>query len=334
LIAGLAQSTLALPALRSLRKHFPKSRISIVSSLAAADLFKLAGCADEILTVGRLERAEILKPAALYRSAIVWGKLRKNHYDLAIEFKRNAESAMVMQLANPLSRLTRAGPLNRNLGDLIDRVSRLLLQKPPAMIHAAHEYLKILEPLGVRPVESAPRLATDRAADETIEKLLHKHGAGFGEILVGVHAGADPGRQPWPIERFASIAARMIHNFNARIVVLDGPGERGPAKKLAGMLPAKRAIAIVSPKLAELVSASARLSLLISNMSAAAHVAAAAGTPVVVVSANPAASSEDLLGGRCEHIRGSHIDLISEEAVYEAACRLLKMSRAEFLSSR
>jgi ADP-heptose:LPS heptosyltransferase len=61
-IAGLAQTTLALPALRALRQHLPQSRITIVSSSGAADLLRLAECADEILPVTRFRGAEFLNP--------------------------------------------------------------------------------------------------------------------------------------------------------------------------------------------------------------------------------------------------------------------------------
>jgi ADP-heptose:LPS heptosyltransferase len=331
-IAGLAQTTLALPALRSLRNHLPNSRINIVSGAIAADLLKLARCADEILPVARFRHSEFLDPRALYRSAKVWGELRRISYDLAIEFYAGAESEIVMRLANPRSRLNR--PTNKPLAVVIERVTQALLRQPPKLIHAAHHYLKLLEPLGVRPIESEPRLATDRASDESIDRLLRKHAVGIGELLIGIHPGAGVGRERWPRSRFASIAARMIHNFDARVIVLAGPAERGAARRLVAELPAKRAIAIESLKLTDFASAAARLSLLVTNHSGPAHVAAATGTPVVAVSTTAGPSSHDLLGEHHEHIRGSHVDLISEEAVYDAACRLLKMNRAELLRSR
>jgi ADP-heptose:LPS heptosyltransferase len=333
-VAGLAQTTLALPALRSLRQHFPQSRISIVSSPVAADLLKLAGVADEILPIGRLKHAEILKPGVIYRSTRVWKELSHNEYDLALELRDSTESGIILKHANPHSRLSKSGTLNKSLGTVIERISRVLLHQPPKLIHAAHEYLKLLEPLGVRPVESEPRLITDRASDELIEKLLSKNGFQLGELLVGIHPGAGAGKQRWPLERFASIASRMIHNFNARIIVFAGPQERGMAKKLATILPAKRALPIESPKLTEFASAAARLSILVANLSGPAHLAAAVGTPVVAAAATAGPSSEDLISKYHEHIRGSHVSLISEEAVYEAACRLLKMNRADFLRAR
>ncbi len=331
-IAGLTQTTLALPALRSLRSHLPHSRITIVSSAIAADLLKLAGCADEILPVARFQRAEMLDLRALYRSAKIWSELRRANYDLALEFNENTESEIVLRLANPRSRLVTQK--NKGIAIFVERVTQALLRQPPKLIHAAHHYLKLLEPLGVRPIESEPRLMTDRASDESIDRLLRKHAVGIGELLIGIHPGARSGRERWPRSRFSSIASRMIHNFNARVVVLAGPAERGAAKKLAAELPAKRAIAIESNKLADFASAVARLSLLVSNHSGPAHIAAAIGTPVVAVSATSGPSPHDLLGRHNEHIRGSHVELISEEDVFDAACRLIKINRAEFLRSR
>lgn len=332
-IAGLGQTVLALPALHSLRQHLPNARITVASSAAAADLLRLAGWVDEVLPVGRLRGGEVLHPGAFYRGVKSLGEIRRGLYDLAIEFQSNTEAGIAMQLANPPARLSRK---SATLGAVIEKIVPGLTKSQPT--HVAHEYLKRLESLGVRPTESEPRLETDRSSDEQIERLLRKHGLQMGELLVGIHAGAGPGRPRWPLERFASIGARMIHNFNARVVVFAGPSERGMAKRLVAMLPAKRAIPIQSPNIADFVSAAARLSLFAGNHSGPAHLAAAARAPVVAISASLRTTAQstphDVLGNRVEHLHAPHIELVSEEEVYEAACRLIKMNRAEFLRSR
>lgn len=330
-VAGLAQTTLALPALHSLRRHLPQSRITIVSSATATDLLRLAAYADEILPVARFRGVELLNPRKFYRAAKSLRELRREHFDLAIEFKTGAESGLVLQFIHSSERLSGR---KKGIEGALDRLSKAIGHAGAAPRHVAYEYLKKLEPLGVRPVEAEPRIATLRESDERIERLLSKHNVGFGELLVGVHPGASHGRPRWPIDRFASIASRMIHNFDARVLVFAGPDERGLAKRLAATLPARRAIAVESPKITDFVSATARLSLFIGNHSGPAHVAAAAGAPVVVASTLVNPSPQDLLGARVEHIRAPHVALISEEEVYEAACRLLKISRAGFLRSR
>ncbi len=325
---------MALPALRALRAHLPQARITVAASSASADLIRLAECADEVLPVGRFRHAELLQPKAFYRSTKTISELRQSNYDLAIEFKVSPEGGIALNLAQPRERLKPSKSSGKGFGEVLEKLAMAISQKPAAMNHVAHEYLKKLEPLGVRPIESEPRLKTNREADERIDKLLAKHSVEFGELLVGIHPGAGRINHRWPVERFTSIGSRMIHNFNARVLVFAGPQERRLAKRIAAELPLKRGIAIQSPKIPELVSAFARLSLLVANHSGPAHLAAAVGTPVVAISTFVNPSSIDVLGGRCDHVRGSHVAIISEEAVYEAACRLLKMNRAEFLRGR
>ena len=114
-VAGLGQTTLALPALCSLRAHLPQSRITVAASSAAADLIRLSKCADEVLTVGRLRHAELLKPTALYRSTKALNELRHANYDLAIEFNSGTEAAIVLNLANPRERLRPSKERNKSL---------------------------------------------------------------------------------------------------------------------------------------------------------------------------------------------------------------------------
>jgi ADP-heptose:LPS heptosyltransferase len=330
-IAGLAQTTMALPALRSLRQHLPQSRITVVSSSTAADLLRLAGCVDEILPIARFRGVEFLNLRKFYQAAKSLGELRREHFDLAIEFKTGAESGLVLQFTHSRERLSGR---KKGIEAALERLSEAISHAGAAPRHIAHEYLKKLEPLGVRPIEAEPRIATLRESDERIERLLSKHNVGFGELLIGVHPGAGSGKPRWPLDRFASIATRMIHAFGARVLVFTGPSERGLAKRLVATLPARHAIAIESPKITDFVSAAARLSLFVGNHSGPAHIAAAASAPVVVASTFVQPSPQDLLGARVEHIRAPHVTLISEEDVYEAACRLLKSNRAEFLRSR
>ncbi|MBO0857464.1 MAG: glycosyltransferase family 9 protein [Chloracidobacterium sp.] len=330
-VAGLAQTTLALPALRSLRQQLPTSRITVVSNSTGAELLRLAACADEILPVVRFRDGEFLNPRKFYRAAKSLKELRRERFDLAVEFKAGAESSLVMQFVH--SRELLSGK-KRVIDAALDRLSEALGGAHSLRPHVAYEYLRRLEPLGVRPMEAEPRIDTLRESDERIERLLGKHDVGLGELLIGVHPGAGEGNPRWPLDRFASIAARLINNFDARILVFAGPGERGLARRLVASLPARRAIAIESPKIAEFVSAAARLSLFVGNHSGPAHVAAAAGAPVVVASTFVQNSSLDLIGARVDHIRASHFTLILEDDVYNAACKLLKTSRAEFLRSR
>jgi len=333
-IAGLGQTVLALPALRALRQHLPNARIAVAASTIGAEVIRLAYCADEVLPVGRLRGAEMLKPSSAYRSSKTLSEIKRGYYDLAIELNSNTEAGVLLQLAQPRERLNgRRNSLSHRLSIVIERVTRRLVNEP-RLTHDAHAYLQKLEPLGVRPVEAEPRLTTDREADARLERLLAKHGVAFGELLIGLHPGAGKRKPRWEPEHFVNLGARLYHNFNARLLLFAGKQERGLARRLVRELPAKSAIALEAAKLPDLASALARLSLFVANHSGPAHLAAAVGAPVVVISPHPAPTAQDVLGKQELHVRAPHFSLISEEAVYDAACQMLKSNRAAVLSAR
>jgi ADP-heptose:LPS heptosyltransferase len=337
-VAGLGRTVLALPALRALRQHLPDARLTIAASTAGAEVIRLAQCADAVLPVSRLRGAEVLNPRAAYRSSKALSEIKRGIYDLAIELHSGTEAGLLLQLAQPRERLERRrNALQHSLSIVIERATQRLVQaagQPPRLMHEAHSYLQKLEPLGVRPLEAEPRLTTDAEANARLEKLLAKHGLQFGELLIGLHPGAGKQKPRWEYTRFLNLATRLHHNFNARLLIFAGKQERGLARQLVKELPARSAIAIENAKLPDVVSALARLSLFIGNHSGPAHLAAAAGAPVVVISPFPEPTAQDVLGIRQIHLRASHVSLISEEAVYEAACQLLKSSRATALSCR
>lgn len=332
-IAGLARTTLALPALRALRQTLPSARITVVCSNNAAELIRLGACADEILPLRRLRDSGLIRPRASYLSLKTFNALRRESFDLAIELERGAEAGLALFAAQPKQKLRDAEKGQSKLKQLLGRVAEFFPGKLALPKHAAHRYLETLAPLGVFATESEPRIFTDRAADERIEKRLKK--IGFDEkLLVGIHPGAGKGKPHWQLEHFADVASRLIHVMDARIIILGGRSEKSLAKQLQAMLPPKRAAVFDAMPLTETVSTLARLSVLIANHSGPAHLAGAVGTPVVAATASAKPTPYDLLGKHHQHVRAAHIDAVSADEIYEAACRLLNLSRAELLVTR
>lgn len=332
-VAGLARTTLALPALGALRYYLPATHITVAASAGAAGVIRLSGCADEVLSVGRLSGAEVLGPRAAYRTLQALSALRRESFDLAIELERGAEAGLLLFAARPKRWMKDQAAPSGKLKQLIGRIAEVLPGAPTAPRHAAQRYLDAIAPLGAYPLTAQPRLPTDRAADERIEKRLSKASLA-GEMLVGIHAGAGRGHPRWPLEQFADVAARLVHVYNTRVLVFAGRGEKAQARQLVKMLPPKSALALEELPLADAASALARLSVLVANHSGVAHLAAAVGTPVVAVSATASPSPLDLLGKHHRHVRGPHIEAISPDEVYEAACCLLSLNRAELLTAR
>src|SRR5678815_1006635 len=171
-IGSISETVLALPALRSLRKHLPHSRLTLAASRPGSEIIRLSECADEILTFARLDR-ELFLPHRLIGNVQQYRALRQRMFDTAVLLQPNVEASWLSRSihANDFIGSTNQGKRKRGALDKLKQ----MMQPPYIPLHLAQEYLKRLEPLGVRPLETEPRLQTSRTGDERFEKFLKKH---------------------------------------------------------------------------------------------------------------------------------------------------------------
>lgn len=344
LVTGLTEVTLALPALRALRVHFPAARLSIVTSPAGRELLETLPWIDEAHGIGRFRKGEVFAMVTGYRTVRSISRLRQMG-------REGLMPDLEVDLTGGLTGAVGAAVLRRLLGGdaaagswagggWLEKSESILRQGAP--LHRSHYYLQRLEPLGVRPVIANPELVTSHEADLRIEKLLHRLGVESGQLLIGLHPGRGFGasEQGWPSARLVRLGERLIHQFDARLLILAGRGEEERSRRLAAALPARATKRIELLPLVDYLSLTARLSLLIANAGAVPHLAAAVGTPVVSVSITPARARlnpYEISDERAITISAPHYDqpdLHNEVAVFEAACRLLALNRTRLLRDR
>jgi len=100
-----------------------------------------------------------------------------------------------------------------------------------------------------------------------------------------LHVGCRPAysgyeQNRWPLDRFEQLAGRIVKELNRQVCVLVGPDESSEMRRQLGGWPAR----ILEPHgLEELFSVVGGAALLVGNDSGPAHVAAAVGTPEVVM---------------------------------------------------
>ena len=87
----------------------------------------------------------------------------------------------------------------------------------------------------------------------------------------------------WPVERFAQVAKRLSVEKNASIFLLGGPADREVCEKINSALGGKAVNLAGKTSLPEMGGILKEMDLLIANDSGPVHVAAAVGTPTLVV---------------------------------------------------
>jgi len=104
-----------------------------------------------------------------------------------------------------------------------------------------------------------------------------------GKIAIGINPSGDRANRRWAPDRFAAVAARLVERFDARIVLLGGPGDRDIASSIAQAIPSDVSDLSGTIPLDELPYVIRRLDLLLTNDSGPMHIGAATKTPLVAL---------------------------------------------------
>ena len=323
----LGDVVMSLPALRAIRERFPHAQITVAVGKPGKELLSLSGYANEILEVDRVALRDGPTLISIGKIIKLVSEVRKAQHDFVIDLHSYYETNILGFLSGAPQRLY-SRRSNRSLDFLANFKPRPV--KEVETTHLVDRYLDVLKPLGIESVSRAPALRTSATEDAAVEALLKKEKAQTRELLVGVFPGAGSSTRLWPLERFVAVADHLIRNDQVRVIVFAGPEEREMVPQMRKMFPAGT-IFFDRLTIAQLVSAQARLTVFISNDTGPAHIAAAVGTPVVMIMDRPDPHSFTPAGEANRLIFGPTITEIPVARVYRAAHELIALSRTESL---
>lgn len=325
----LGDVVLSLPALRAIRERFPRAKITVAIGKPGGEIIKLSGYANDVLEVDRVGLRDGNKLVSIGRIIKFVGDVRKQKYDFVIDLHSLSETNLLGFLSGAPRRLYARRP-GRSIDILANFEPRP--QREAQSAHAVDRYLDVIKPLGIENPTRTPVLKTGTAENAAVEALLKKEKANSGTLLVGIFPGAGNASRRWPLEHFAEIADHLIRNERVRVIVFAGPEERPLLPQMRPLFP-KGTIFFDKLTIPQLVSAQARLTLFISNDTGPVHIAAAVGTPVVVIMDRPDHHSFTPIGDQHRLIFGQEITQIPVKQVYQAAREVLSTSRTDRLRS-
>jgi len=319
----LGDVVMSLPALRAIREKFPYAKITVAVGKPGKELLNLCGYANEILEVDRVALRDGPTLISIGRIAKFVSQVRKQKFDFVIDLHSYYETNILGFLSGASHRLYSRRE-NRSLDFLGNFKPQPARERTAA--HLVDRYLDMLKPLGIENVPRIPVLKTSPSDDKAVEAMLKKEKAQSRELLVGMFPGAGNASRVWPLEKFADVADHLIRNDRVRVIVFAGPEERALVPQMRSVFPSGT-IFFDRLTIPQLASAQARLTLFISNDTGPAHIAAAVGTPVVVILDRPDLNSFTPVGEQNRFIGGPLITNIPVLDVYRAAHELLAINR-------
>ncbi len=335
-LRSIGDAILATPALHALRRFLPEARIDLLVEDWIAPLFEeTQRDASRIVSVAR---GSLRSRWAAVRD------LRRGRYDVAFDLHGGTTATL----------LTYASGARRRVGFERYQLARLLNYRAPCAadlwgrseLHSVEEQLALVGFVGV-PVSDLPRtrLTPSRVSQARVRSRLEAVGLDPLAPIALVHPAAAFESKRWTTDGFARIVERLHERGYAPVAIA--------ARHEAGILSALRQISRVAVTtfsdlaLSEVVALAAGSRVFVGNDSGVAHVAAAVGTPVVVVFGSssvahwqPWASAPAEVVRRelpCAPCPGYTCDLapafgcirgVSAEAVWAATERVLAAARA------
>jgi ADP-heptose:LPS heptosyltransferase len=325
----LGDVVLSLPALRAIRKRFPKARITVAVGKPGAEVVDMSGHADETLVVDRVSLRDGFIPLSLFRVFKIVQEVRTRKFDFVIDLHSLSETNLLGFLSGAPKRLYSRRP-GRSLDYLANFRPRPPLETDHRQRHLIDRYLDVLVPLEIEKAERLPVLKTRAVDDADLDRMLKKAKADAGAPLVGLFPGAGHPSRRWPLEQFASLADFLIRNDEVKVLVFVGPEERAYIKDIRRQFPPSVVI-LDQLTIPQLAAAQARLAAFVSNDTGPMHIASAVGTPVVLLLDKRAPESYLPAGDRHRVIYNSVISDITVEEVYDATRAILASGRTATL---
>lgn len=253
---ALGDSLWATPALQALRASFPSAHIALLTSPIGEEVLRHNPWTNEIL---------VLQEPLLAHFFSLAKTLWRLRCDTALLFHASQRLALPLCVCSGAGRIVGTFGINKGLDPLLSQ---------PLFNQNAHEIvrrLEIIEAVGARRITEA--LSYPISPTEVAVAPL------FEGQWIALHPGAKDPFKRWPPEHFVSVG-RSLAERGYSIAVSGSKGELPLMEEIAAQIPGSRLFPS-NASLRHYASLLRSASLLISNDTGPAHLAAALNIPVL-----------------------------------------------------
>lgn len=265
------------PVFRNLRLHHPNAWIAVLVDVGYEDVLSRNSDLNEIITLpcksgGFIEGFRLLR------------NIRSRRFDIVYDFTRNDRSSLISLCSGAGERVGFRVDERRRLRDRIYTTQAFWSVEDHKRYHIVDLYLKLLEashiPVTTRVVGMTVAPDDQKKAHALINKVVTRK---QGELLVMVHPGARAASRLWPVENFAAVCDEIQSRYPAKVVLVASSKEQELVTLIGARVQTKVAIITDTVSIPVLAAMLKEADLFIGHDSGPIHIAAAVGTPVIVL---------------------------------------------------
>ncbi len=258
-VGDLLQMT---PVFRAIKRYGPSSKTTlVVGSESTAALFRHDPAVDRIIVFDRKRHSLV----------VLWKELRKERFDLVLNFQRsNLRTWFLISAAFPCRVLVYHKTRTR-------------------IVHAVVNYLETLSPLGIPSTDTDLALCLDAENRSFAAGIFRSNGL-EDHPVIALNPGATHAVNRWPMSLFAALADRIHEELRVPAIIIGGPDDRMLADEIIARSRTKPISLAGKTTLLQLGAVLEQCAVLVSGDTGPMHMATAVGTPVVALfgAADPA----------------------------------------------
>jgi len=287
---GIGDVLFSTVLVRQLRKDNPDSYIAYICNLKVKDILITNPDINEVFVFERDEYRNEWKRskiAGIKKFLGFWREIKKKKFDVVYDLSLGKEYAFFCWRAGIKDRRGfnykgRGRFLNYKI--LFDGFN----DKP-----VAEYYLDLLLVRRTGPLSHSANgntvLVTTDEDRRYISNFLSQAGVKDNDILIGIAPGGgmsfglkNQDRRRWPVEKFSALADKIVEKFNAKIILIWGPGEEGLVKEIASLMKQKLLIAPAT-KIREMAELCGICKLIICSEGGPLHIANSQGVKTISI---------------------------------------------------
>lgn len=270
-LAAAGDTVLMVPALRALRKNYPNAQIDWWVSPINAEIAQTNPFVDKFW---------VFAVTGIFRVVRIVLTLRKNNYDLVIDFEQWARgTAIVSFLIGAKYRVGFVTP-----GQYRDALYSKSIEKSTEN-HEVVEFLRLIPGADLQSLDKKLELWETEAGISQVNEVLSENNVDKSKLKILIHpgCGSDGGPREWPLVNYAVLGHWLLQKYGAQIFLTAGPEEvfksqnlkkllNGRALDLGGRLSWNGTISLLK-----------KMDLVLSGNTGVMHIAAALAKPQIAL---------------------------------------------------
>lgn len=279
-LGDIGDVVLSIPAFQAVHEKYPHATIIIAVREKAQELIQNLSCAHGVISINKDKRPFFSEIKHLYT---FFSLIRRYEFDLVFDFRTGTRGAILAFLSGAKERVSFFAPECFWRNRLFTKLYHIDYNLPQ---YVADYYLSLLEAHGFNSHDPVPVIHVTEKMSKQAAFILEKANIPKELPLVAVQPFSLWHYKEWGIDKYVQLIRQILSSYQVSIILLGSKDEHERAQTIVNHCTKfSRSVFNLSGKtsLGELAAILESCRLLIGSDSAGMHIAAAVGTPTVII---------------------------------------------------